>query len=83
MNPEIPKGDYCYGREGRIIPNENGGTFQIVRAICPHWGRDPGHHHQENGYCKLLGLRDWDHGTLLWDSIKECRINENYDDEEE
>ena len=84
-HPEIPKGYYCYRREGRISIdlNKTHGTFQEVRNLCPHWGSDPTQHSQENGYCRLLNLRDWEHGTLLWDQVKECNFNIEDDDEGE
>ena len=84
-HPEIPKGYYCYRRAGCIVVNQDQtqGKFQIVRNMCPHWGRNPAYHRQENGYCTLLDLRDWEHGTLLWDQVKECRFNMEDDEEDE
>ena len=35
---------------------------------------------QENGYCEYLKKGDWEyeHSSLLWDSVKECGISEDY-----
>ena len=66
----IPEGPYCYTRV-------NG-----KQVNCPYWGRDADRPQQESGFCTFLDIRDWDEGAgipLLWDSIKECGINDNKD----
>lgn len=62
----IPKGIYCY--------DENG--------ICPYWPKRKDKPNMENGYCSFLGWGDWEQEglTLLWDQVKECRINEDLED---
>ena len=68
----IPKGIYCYDENGK----------------CPYWSKNPDHHEQENGYCSFLERGDWEVEipddfpnfptsflSLLWDSVKECSIN--------
>lgn len=89
-HPEIPAGYYCYTIKdieyGPVTPESEklvqifGGTDtrSIVRLNtipCPHWGRDTTKDEQENGFCKLLDIKDWERGTLLWDQVKECNFN--------
>lgn len=76
-HPEIPEGMYCYTMLG-VMPDGRG----IRTKVCPHWGIDPNHGSQDNGYCKLTGLKDWVDNTLLWDQVKECGINYDWEDEE-
>lgn len=61
----IPNGIYCY----TIINGK--------RERCPYWSLSESHEYQNNGYCSYLQQGDWDNkcGGLLWDSIKECNIN--------
>jgi hypothetical protein len=69
----IPYGDYCYER---CHQNLNGRAARI--KPCPFWSRDPKKPPQENGICKLLGLKDGVPDAplgLLWDMVKECGIN--------
>lgn len=61
----VPKGGYCY--------DENG--------TCPFWRLSNKHEKQNNGYCSLLRIGDWEweksgNSTLLWDQCKECGIND-------
>jgi hypothetical protein len=66
-HPEIPNGIYCY-EPGRV---------------CPHWGIDPTKPEQDNGYCTLLGLKDWEDSLgLLWDQVKACGINDELEEDE-
>lgn len=61
----VPHGDYCYNRDG----------------VCPFWAKHPDKPKQENGYCSLLMIGDWEEKThsLLWDQCKECGINDSDD----
>ena len=95
-HPEIPQGYYCYGinsieygekneysaQIAQLFGEEDKGIPVLHTTVCPHWGRDTSRPDQENGYCKLLGLNDWDNNTLLWDQIKECNFNLECGDEE-
>ena len=66
MKNKIPRGMYCY--------DENG--------ICPYWSRRNGKPYQEDGYCSYMEMGDWeaDHFfSLLWDQVKECDINDDWD----
>lgn len=69
----IPKGIYCYttkyGFNGRGTP-------------CPFWELREDKPHQENGYCHYMQIGDWmDKGPwLLWDQVKECGVNEDYEE---
>ncbi|NHJ33124.1 MAG: hypothetical protein FK732_09685 [Asgard group archaeon] len=67
----IPKGCYCY-------------TDHRGKGRCPYWDFDKTKPEQECGYCHYLEVGDWEEdGTLLlWDQVKECGINMDYDDEE-
>lgn len=68
----VPEGPYCYTRrpDGSI-------------KACPYHFGCPEAPEQAWGYCSYLGVGDWmDEGTfLLWDSCKECGIND-YEEEE-
>jgi len=79
-NPEkhIPLGLYCY----RIAKIEGRHIFTYT---CPFLDHDPEQEDQSNGYCHLLKLGDWmENGTsLLWDSVKECGINDDIENEDE
>ncbi len=78
-HPEIPKGLYCYKLVQSKNPSETGLPEQIK---CPHWKIDKDYDRQNNGFCALLNLGDWeDSGSMLWDQVKECNIN--MDDEDE
>lgn len=62
----IPEGCYCYTYD------ENGEQY-----TCPYLEFVDGYHHQENGYCKKTGIKDWEETrylSLLWDMCKECGI---------
>jgi hypothetical protein len=63
----IPKGPYCYGSNG---------------ILCPFWRKIDNKPDQLNGYCTLLKVGDWmpDASGELWDQVKECGINEGWDD---
>jgi hypothetical protein len=67
----IPKGQYCYGyrEDGKWV------------HPCPFLRFDKSKHHQENGICEAFKLRDTGElfGGLLWDLVKECNVNEDYD----
>jgi hypothetical protein len=67
----IPLGLYCYTYIGL-------GKYKP----CPYWDLRKDKPIQGNGYCAFLNIGDWmEEGSgLLWDSVKECKIN--YDDEE-
>lgn len=62
---KIPKGYYCYDKNG----------------ICPYWEKRDDKPEMESGYCRFLGVGDWEqkHLSLLWDQVKEC--GENNDDD--
>lgn len=80
----IPKGIYCYGvQDGK-------------RVRCPYWSLRDDQPEQHNGYCSFLERGDWEVKippdfpphfptsclSLLWDAVKECGINEDYDEDE-
>jgi hypothetical protein len=76
---EIPEGMYCY----TIIeaPNQNNnGEFKTKN--CPYWSINENEQEQNNGYCKLLEIGDWqeDGMGLLWDQVKLCGIKDNIED---
>jgi hypothetical protein len=68
----IPWGPYCY----RINGSPNPTTGGIPIEVCPHWGRHAQRPDQENGYCSFTGATDWMDGTMLWDQVKCCGVNE-------
>ena len=65
----IPKGPYCYDGSG----------------LCPHWERRADKPEQENGFCRHLNHGDWESEglSLLWDQVKECGINNEWDEEDD
>jgi len=66
-NDKIPEGIYCYDLNG----------------VCPHWGKDHTKPEQDNGFCTLLGVKDWDDEMgMLWDQLKICGINDNLEEDE-
>lgn len=89
-HPEIPIGFYCYTIErveygpktpitkalSEVFGEEDKGEIRIVTKTCPHWGCDPTKPKDMNGFCRLLHVNDWEHGTLLWDQVKSCKFNE-------
>lgn len=57
----IPEGDYCY---------------HSLDNYCPYWHIIHGLPEQMNGYCEFINKSDVDlNGGMLWDQIKECKIN--------
>ena len=69
----IPKGCYCYsrGEDGEYIP-------------CPYWSLNKHERYQDNGHCSYLGVGDWEspYGGLLHDAVKECGINDDFEDDD-
>ncbi len=71
---KIPNGDYCY------YYKKDNETGKDIFYRCPYWDLDEKKEKQNNGYCHLLKIGDWfsDHSSFcLWDSLKECGINNN------
>jgi hypothetical protein len=77
----IPEGIYCHGP---LVQDPNNSMVRLCPNRCPYWTLNPREEEQSNGYCSFLGEGDWEpNGTsLLWDSCKECGINDNFEDEE-
>lgn len=75
----IPKGMYCYDKNG----------------TCPFFELRNDKPRQMNGYCHYMKLGDWEVDppkdlpenfplpaiSLLWDMVKECGINLDEDDD--
>jgi hypothetical protein len=70
----IPHGLYCYSLLGEVSEHNT-----PKQRTCPYWSlKSPG-----VGECKLVGDDDDDNGYgLLWDQVKDCRINISFDEEE-
>lgn len=67
----IPDGLYCYSRD------EQGNQIN-----CPHWGKNPDKPVQQDGFCTLLDVADWDDSDvfpLLWDQVKHPDCPSNHD----
>lgn len=68
----IPKGNYCY-----TITSIDSLTNEQYRAVCPYW-----QYKEQHGimgiYCAYLkiGTVNRNFNFLLWDQIKECKVNE-------
>lgn len=71
----IPSGVYCYRYLGM---NETTGTLNT--EPCPYWRCNENKHYQESGYCTAYNIKDWEDGTLLWDMVKECGVNNEIQD---
>ncbi|MDQ2712806.1 MAG: hypothetical protein M3Y24_11370 [Acidobacteriota bacterium] len=67
-HPDIPPGPYCYTTVGRT---ECGVGIEI--ESCPYWGMDCTRDHQNNGFCKLTGMNDWEDGSYIWESSEVLR----------
>ena len=94
----IPNGMYCYTPIQTPEAKEAWEKHGIYRVSpCPYWehydvnihGPLPAglaeYQNSYNGaYCKFLKAGDWEpDGTmLLWDQVKECGINDDWEDEE-
>ena len=68
---KIPEGHYCH--------------FETKNEPCPYWEKRDDKLPQENGYCKFMEYGDWEdqeHMTLLWDMVKECGLNEWYNEDD-
>lgn len=81
----IPKGMYCYSR---LVPymREDGTPRVRTEGVCPFWRTYPDKPKQVDGYCFYLGKGDWDSDGftgLLWDMIKACGENYDYDEKDE
>ncbi len=91
----IPKGCYCY-TPVQAPCEENNWVYKI--KCCPFWEHYDAEKHgplpedwivqgdseSPGAYCRYLKLGDWmEEGTfLLWDQVKECGINDDWDDED-
>ena len=64
---KIPEGMYCYSYD-------KDGKYKV----CPFW------HLIEKGIgeCKLLKISDKKETISLFDQVKECNINDNFNEEE-
>lgn len=72
----IPKGLYCY-----TIESIDETTFRMKTNPCPYWRKFSDEYpEQESGYCTYLKKGDFmEDGTfLLWDQVKECGINDDF-----
>jgi len=65
----VPKGMYCYGfrPDGKYV------------HPCPFLRFDKKRESQSRGICEAFGIRDDYHWGLLWDWVKECDVNEDWD----
>ncbi len=77
----IPNGIYCY--ELIEIGKDKNGRSIYKTHVCPYWSIDRSKPNQMNGYCAYLDCGDWEGEGfgLLWDQVKECGINEEWNDE--
>ena len=66
---KIPRGAYCYR-----IKKVHKDTGRLECNYCPHHYLNTEKPEQLNGGCRYLGIEDDKHGTLLWDSVKECGV---------
>lgn len=74
--PEIPNGSYCYTIQG-TEPHPKIGVI-IKTKHCPYSRTNIRKHEQMCGECTKFKIKDWEEGTLLWDGVKECGINDIY-----
>ena len=56
----VPRGGYCYDENGH----------------CPFLHTIEAFPRQINGYCSLIKKGDWEGASELWDSCKNCGIND-------
>lgn len=77
---QIPTGIYCYEALS-IVKGEQGEPIMKTR-VCPYFSYDLSKGSQNCGKCNYLEVSDWE-GTsngLLWDQVKCCGINEDWDE---
>lgn len=75
----IPKGDYCYAITGW---HDDPVAPRPVCKSCPFHTYRKGKGEQNDGYCRYLKHGDWmvKRGIgLLWDGVKECGINDEFE----
>ena len=72
--PEIPIGVYCYTIES-VYPD---GRIKI--KPCPYHEIDTTLPEMQCGICTKFNINDNRDGTLLWDMVKECGINDVLDE---
>jgi hypothetical protein len=71
---EIPEGSYCY----KTVSIDKFGNMKI--KSCPYWEKT-----KCGARCNLLNVtsEDYSSKSLIWDSVKECGINDTEDIENE
>jgi hypothetical protein len=68
----IPDGMYCYTyRDDEYYP-------------CPFHNHNAEEEDQNDGYCAYLNMGDWmdKSSGLLWDQIKDCNINDSWEEQD-
>lgn len=71
LEAHIPKGMYCYGyrADGKWV------------QPCPFLRFDYTKDRQSNGICEAFNMRDsFANGGLLWDMVKECGVNDGWEE---
>ena len=91
---KIPKGVYCYTPLGTVECPTYGWRMKI--SCCPFWERCSEKIHgplpeqyaeyqekYDGAYCSYLHTGDWlpDGTMILWDQVKSCGVNDDWDDE--
>lgn len=81
----IPEGSYCYSLTGaRKTTTVDGKDVSYPeRVICPYWSSRTDKDREESGFCLFMESGDADAPgiSLLWDHVKECRVNEGDDNQ--
>ena len=77
-HPEIPHGCYCY----KLLSVDKI-TGKLKIEICPHW-HAKAINAQPGAYCSLIKQysQHEEANNMLWDQVKECGINEDFDGED-
>jgi len=83
----IPPGMYCYEvvPDNEYVPPELLGKMGPYKLrVCPYWSADKNAPEQMWGVCSYLETSDVEIDKeggfgLLWDMVKECGINDEYE----
>ncbi|PZR93551.1 MAG: hypothetical protein DI537_10570 [Stutzerimonas stutzeri] len=87
----VPQGGYCYTYVAMEPARAEGALPRMKVKPCPFLKNRADWPEQRNGYCRLLKRGDSTQGlrpdglplatSHLWDSVKECGINDTLDGE--
>lgn len=78
----IPEGPYCYRPLGPMAVPPEGGLPRMPIKLCPYWHserRADGSIDERGAYCQYMDEYD---PIILWDQVKICGVNDEWDIED-